>query len=121
MCAGCMLCMDNCPACAISIKDSMDAYNAVIDSNRCIKCGKCHKLCPQNSQPEFKKPLEWYQGWSRDWKVRADGASGGIATEIAFRFIQNGGEVCTCSFDKGKFDFRFFDNVDELPLASGSK
>ena len=40
MCAGCMLCIDTCPVCAISLKDSIDAYNAIIDLNRCIKCGK---------------------------------------------------------------------------------
>lgn len=121
MCAGCMLCIDTCPVGAISLRDSIDAYNAVIDLNRCVKCGKCHKLCPQNSQPELKKPLEWHQGWSKDLTVRANSASGGIATEIASKFIQNGGEVCTCIFDNGNFVFRFFDKVDDLSYASGSK
>ena len=121
MCAGCMRCIDTCPVGAISLRDSIDAYNAVIDLNRCVKCGKCHKLCPQNSQPELKKPLEWYQGWSKDLTVRANSASGGIATEIASKFIQNGGEVCTCIFDNGNFVFRFFDKVDDLSYASGSK
>lgn len=121
MCAGCMLCMDICPVCAITVKDNMEAYNAVIDVRRCIKCGKCHKLCPQNVQPDFKKPLEWYQGWSRDEAIRAGSASGGMATEIASRFIQNGGEVCTCIFENGNFMFRFFDKMNELPSAAGSK
>lgn len=120
-CAGCMLCIDTCPVCAISLKDSIDAYNAIIDLNRCIKCGKCHTLCPQNVQPKFLKPKEWHQGWGLDPEMRERCASGGIATEIASKFIKNGGEVCTCNFDCGNFGFRFFNKADDLFSASGSK
>ena len=120
-CAGCSLCIDICPVDAISLKDSIDTYNAVINIDRCIKCGKCHKLCPQNSQPEFMMPLEWYQGWSKDLTIRTNSASGGMATEIASKFILNGGEVCTCIFDHGNFVFQFFDKIDDLHAASGSK
>lgn len=121
MCAGCMLCVDICPVQAISVMDGIDSYNAVINHDLCLNCGRCHKLCPQNSLVNFKEPVEWYQGWSLDPSVRANSASGGMAAEISSKFIQNGGEVCTCVFDNGNFVFNFFDKVEDISSAAGSK
>ena len=42
-CTGCMACIDKCPKNAIIIKDTMVAYNAVINENKCISCGLCEK------------------------------------------------------------------------------
>lgn len=47
-CTGCMACIGKCTKNAISIKDSLVAYNAVIDENRCVNCGMCEKVCPNN-------------------------------------------------------------------------
>lgn len=44
-CTGCSICVEKCPANAISIKDG----KAVIDMDKCIRCGKCHDFCPQNA------------------------------------------------------------------------
>ncbi len=44
-CAGCNICVDNCPVGAISMKDG----KAEIDMDKCIRCGKCHEICPQNA------------------------------------------------------------------------
>ena len=43
-----MGCIGKCTKNAISIKDSLVAYNAVIDENRCVNCGMCEKVCPNN-------------------------------------------------------------------------
>ena len=45
MCAGCMACIDICPKDAITIRDSLHAYNAVIDTDKCVECTACHKVC----------------------------------------------------------------------------
>lgn len=52
-CVGCMACIDICRKDAISIKDSVKTYNAVIDVNKCISCGLCEKVC-QNITPISK-------------------------------------------------------------------
>ena len=43
-CTGCMACIGKCTKNAISIKDSLVAYNAVIDENRCVNYGISEKV-----------------------------------------------------------------------------
>jgi len=44
-CTGCGICIDECPASAISLK----MEKADINIAECIRCGICHDVCPQNS------------------------------------------------------------------------
>ncbi len=44
-CTGCVVCVDNCPAEAISIAGNL----AVLDMGACIRCGTCHEVCPTES------------------------------------------------------------------------
>ena len=120
-CAGCKLCENICPTGAVTIDDSIRAYNAVIDEEKCINCDLCHKFCPQNNALELTTPIEWHQGWSLNLEIRANSSSGGLAAEISKSFIEHGGEVLTCRFKDGTFGFEFFDNVNKLSVAAGSK
>lgn len=121
LCAGCKLCAEICPMKAIAIREGIKAYNAVIYDEKCIHCGLCHRMCPQNHSPEFVHPIMCCQGWSRDIAMRANGASGGLASAISTSFIAQGGEVLTCRFRNGKFGFEFFDSTKDLSKAAGSK
>lgn len=121
MCAGCKLCSDICPSGAITIDDSIKAYNAVIDEVKCLNCNLCHKICPQNNVPKLTTPIQWHQGWSLKSNIREISSSGGLATEISKSFIEHDGEVLTCRFKDGAFVFEFFDDVKNLFAASGSK
>ena len=42
ICTGCCVCLEHCPAEAISI----DAGKAIINSFDCIECGSCVAACP---------------------------------------------------------------------------
>ena len=119
-CAGCMACVDICPKQAIEVKDELSFYNAEIN-DKCIDCGLCHKVCPQNNTPEFLKPKVWYQGWAKDEDVRAKGASGGMATSIATSFVRNGGVIYSCCFENGQFRFHKANNEKDLIKFAGSK
>lgn len=105
LCVGCMACLEVCPKAAIAIQDSMRAYNAIIDENRCIKCNACHKICQNNREISFSKSICWYEGWSVD--KRMNSSSGGAAADIIATFIKKGGIVCSCAFKDGKFGFHF--------------
>ena len=46
MCTGCRICVNDCPVGAIEMK--ADGY-AEIDEAECIRCGRCHDVCPQEA------------------------------------------------------------------------
>lgn len=120
-CTGCMACIDVCFKDAINIEDSLLAYNAVIDTEKCVHCGACSRACQKNNSIDFLKPIKWYQGWAIDQKVRKNGSSGGAAQAIASHFIDQGGCVCSCAFDKGLFGFKVANSREELNQFAGSK
>ena len=120
-CAGCMACVDICSQNAINIEDDLLAYNAVIDSKKCIDCGACRSICPNNTAVPNYASQKWYQGWSKDEKVRSEGSSGGVASAIATAFVQNGGYVCSCTFKDGTFKFEIVNNINDINKFKGSK
>ena len=120
-CTGCMACIEVCPKDAIAIKDSLNAYNAEIDSVKCIGCNLCHKICQNNREVEFVKSIQWYQGWAEDEEVRAGGSSGGAASALMRAFVKDCGYVCSCLFQDGEFVFETTNELAELEKFRGSK
>lgn len=121
MCTGCKACVDKCMKDAITIKDSLDSFNAVIDKDKCIDCGACHKVCPNNTPVELKEQLSWHQGWTNDKAEREKSSSGGFATALSKSFVKNGGVVCSCSFSNGDFIFEMANLEEEVEKFRGSK
>ena len=120
-CNGCSACKSICPKDAISIVDSIDYYDAVIDLNKCIDCGLCKRVCPNVNLVSMKSSVSAFQGWANDAETRKRAASGGIASELARSFIENGGIVCSCICKKGDFEFEIIDDVSDVGRISGSK
>ncbi len=120
-CNGCMSCLDICPREAIHIEKSLKSYNAHIDMEKCIACGLCHNVCPNNASCLAHPPQMWCQGWSNDLEIRKNGSSGGVATALSLNFIRNGGYVCSCVFNDGKFGFVITADEKDLANFSGSK
>ena len=121
MCAGCMACVDACAHGAIAIEDSVEAYNAVIDENKCICCGACERVCQQLHPATFREPAVWVQGWAADDDMRAASSSGGAAAAISASFLEHGGTVCSCSFRNGRFGFETAESEDDIVQFRGSK
>lgn len=121
MCTGCMACVDSCPIGAISIIDSINAYNACINDETCISCNLCNKVCHVKHPIEGKTPIKWCQGWAADETIRNLGSSGGLASEFARSFIASGGVVCTCVYKDGMFGFQFIDTEQDVYKIAGSK
>ena len=120
-CTGCMACIEVCPKDAITIKDSLNAYNAEIDPIKCIGCNLCHKICQNNREVEFVKPIQWHQGWAEDFAVRESGSSGGAASALMRAFVENSGYACSCLFQDGEFVFETTNELSELSKFTGSK
>lgn len=120
-CAGCMACVDICPKGAISIKDNLQCYNAVINEELCVNCDACQKVCQSNHPASTVAPIFWQQGWTLQDEVRAKSSSGGAAAELSRAFVASGGIVCSCVFRNGVFGFEFAETVDQLQKFVGSK
>lgn len=120
-CTGCMGCADVCAKAAITVHIDIETCNAEIDDTKCIDCGACSRVCQVNNPVVLKKPVSWYQGWSRDETTRENCASGGFATEISRAFISQGGIVFTCVFENGNFIYSAIETLEDLTKMAGSK
>lgn len=120
-CAGCMACLEVCPKQAITIRDSLDAYNAEIDESLCTHCGACFRVCQKNQDAVLKTPILWKQGWAENRAAYENSASGGLGAELIRSFLANHGKVCTCRFEDGEFGFNFVPSETDIPQYVGSK
>lgn len=122
LCNGCMACINVCNKGAISIKDTLDSYNAVIDENNCVHCNRCTQICPRNTASEFRKPQMWIQGWAKEKNIREKSSSGGYATAIMSAFAEReNGYVVSCVFSNGEFVFKVAESAKECSQFTGSK
>ena len=115
-----MACTNICRKSAVEVRDSIDAYNAVINPNKCIDCGLCRKVCPNVSHKSFTYPMYWRQGWASDY-IRKNSSSGGVATALIEAFISSGGYVASCVYDKGDFVFLLTNDPVKALRFAGSK
>ena len=120
-CTGCMACTESCAKHAIRIVDSLQSYNAVIDEAMCVDCNRCHTVCQVNNPLELQEPIFWCEGWANAQQIRSISSSGGYALAIETAFIRNGGWVCSCSFDDGRFAFSLVNQEEETGRFAGSK
>ncbi|MGD2270344.1 MAG: 4Fe-4S dicluster domain-containing protein [Desulfobacterales bacterium] len=56
-CNGCLACVQNCPADALSSKDTDDQRTLLHNMTRCARCGTCWRVCPQEAI-EFQYLME---------------------------------------------------------------
>lgn len=119
-CNGCGACVDACHKDCISIVRECFSTYALIDAEKCINCKKCEKVCPNINLVNKNKPIEWYQGWAEN-NIRNQAASGGVASAIMMKFIENGGYVAACLFDNGRFVFKITNNEEKIKSFAGSK
>lgn len=120
-CTGCMACVDICPKNAVKIKDSLRAYNAIIDENKCVNCNACQNVCQEYRLPAFRAPVYWKEGWALHSEIRRSSSSGGFAASIELAFVKSGGIVCSCLFEKGEFIFSYAKSEIEVKKFVGSK
>lgn len=120
-CAGCMACVEKCPVNAVTIKDTLSEYNAVIDTAKCIDCDACRKVCQVENPPKLSYPVYWKEGWAADEDIRKKSSSGGYAAAIERAFVKNGGVVCSCCASEDGFGFGFAETEDEINRFIGSK
>lgn len=122
-CTGCNACMAICAGGVITnSKDKYDTIYPYIDDNRCIQCGMCSLVCPNNAKYTYKFPEKVYAAWSNDNYVKDRGASGGVASEIYLYGLKNGYFMMGTFFDREKgVYFRAVQSEKDIEWACDSK
>jgi len=108
LCTGCGTCVAMCQANAITL--SLDRrkgiYKPLLDENRCNNCGICIKVCP-GKEVDFNalnievfgkdaqdnligNYISCYYGYSTDYNIRRDCASGGLVTQLLVYALDEG-------------------------------
>ena len=75
-CVGCSICVNECPADAITIQDE----KAEIDMLLCIRCGTCHDVCPQDAvrhdsekiPQEVEANIQWTKDLMKHYKTKEE-------------------------------------------------
>lgn len=116
-CTGCMMCGDLCPKQAISfpISRADSFWYPVIDHKKCISCGKCYQRCPSTLilASEKTEPIVCYGAKSRNEEVRANSTSGGVFSELAYKWIGQGGVCVGAEYDLNQRIFHAIEKDDE--------
>lgn len=102
-CAGCYACVNVCPVGAIAMEQNAEGFpSPVINEGKCIECSKCHRCCPVLSSTQGCKPTtqEVYAAWSLDEGIRYESTSGGVFSELARTWLDEGGVLCGAQYGK---------------------
>ncbi len=117
-CTGCTACAKVCPKECIKIAlDAEGFYRPMIDSDLCIDCGLCSKVChcfKEHKKDSYEKKA--YYGYSMQNEVLSNSSSGGAFYHIATKVLNDGGVVYGAAFDYGTNTVKHM-STDRVPLS----
>ena len=122
-CNLCSACTSVCPVDCIELIDAIEFSNAIIDENKCINCHLCEKICPRINKIQGNAPLQWLNAFSNDSKIRDASSSGGIASQISYKCLDEGFYIAGCkySIDSRSFVTTLENTYEEVEKFRGSK
>lgn len=102
VCTGCGACSSVCEQKALNLISGKEGfYRPLVDTDKCILCGLCEKVCPVlngvKNVVTSTTPLV-YAAWNKDEKVRAASSSGGVFSALAETVLDMGGIVCGAAY-----------------------
>lgn len=122
-CTGCGACAFVCNKSAISLKaNNIGVIQPYIDTEKCIECGRCVKVCPSLNSPDFHKSTHVYAAWHNTTAERVTSASGAIAS-AAYRWALEQGFDIAGAVQNQDFsvDVVVSDRVEDIALFKNSK
>lgn len=125
-CTGCSACTSVCKFGAIAMDTDEAGFPTprVIDSQKCVKCGLCEKVCRfLNPKAEEKNPDELALiAQVKDNIIRRESASGGMFSAIALVVLDKGGIVYGAAYNKEfKVQHIGVERIDQLWKLRNSK
>lgn len=126
-CSGCGACTSVCPKEAVELKlNSAGFFTAKVDTNKCINCGLCKKVCTRYDEKFegvslYDVPL--YALQSRDDATVKKCSSGGIASELAINAVSQNQQVIGVLYntanDRAEHSIAY--KTEQLSAFEGSK
>lgn len=125
-CTSCFGCANACTFNAIEMKISEEGfYKPEIIEDKCVNCSLCSKNCPVisfESNNFTKEEIKTYAAFSTNDTTRLASSSGGIFTEIAESFIEEGGAVFGAAWGENlTVKHMCIDNKEDLSKLRSSK
>lgn len=123
VCCGCTACKTVCPKqCITMVEDGEGFLYPKIDTNLCIDCQVCVKVCPFHNPAEENKPKNVYAALNKNEEIRKDSSSGGVFTIMAEKVINEGGVVFGARFtDDWQVEIVPTETIEGLAAFRGSK
>ena len=122
-CCGCNACVQRCPKQCITMQADNEGFlYPIVDTETCIDCGLCEKVCPVINQEEAQKPIKVFAAYNKDEEIREQSSSGGIFTLLAEETIKKDGVVFGVKFNKDWMpEFGYAETVEDIAPFRGSK
>ena len=122
-CCGCNACVQRCPKQCITMHADNEGFlYPVVDTETCIDCGICEKVCPVINQEEPQEPIKVFAAYNKDEKIREQSSSGGIFTLLAEETIKKSGVVFGVKFNKNWMpEFDYTETIEGIAPFRGSK
>lgn len=124
-CCGCHACVSACPQNCISMNsDNLGFLYPNVETEKCINCGICNKVCPAQVQLKEKEYTPFaFGGYAKSSQIRKSSSSGGAFHILAEYVLRNKGLVVGAALSE---DFRsvhhiIIDDIKYLYLLHGSK
>lgn len=123
-CTGCTACYNACPSGAIKMVENKEGFlYPQIDAIKCINCGKCKIVCPDNTGKQFNTgEQKAYGAYADDEILLNKSSSGGVFTVIAEYILKQNGVVCGAAYNSNmEVEHIIVDNSEDLIKLRGSK
>lgn len=123
LCTGCCACMNVCPCSAIRMIADLEGFlYPEIDMDKCVSCGLCKKICPQNSECKTNDIIRVFGAINRNNDVLKTSSSGGVFRAIASKVLAEGGVVVGCAWKEHFISTHvFITSQENLAKLSKSK
>lgn len=126
LCTGCGACINTCKNHAIKYfydNENDGSILAKIDSEKCISCMQCEKICPLLNNHENKNIIaeDCFAVWTNN-DIRIRSSSGGIFSVLAEEILDRNGYVCGAAYGKNfKVEHIIISKKEDLDKLRRSK